>query len=1501
MYKKISFALSVLLLALTLPVGASAQSKSYGKTISSEMEHSRANARHYLRKASSLPQMAATTLRRSPIATPAATNQRVTVAGYIPQSNVRQNGIYSFDISANPQLTLLFHDDDYRMSVDGGGTYYDGRYYYIEWHYSAFGDDIYAHYGIVDTDTWTELYRSAMDYNPIDEHSIAMDLTYSPKDNVIYGVFEDYNGITDAYTYYFGYLNEYGERVGIKQLDRRYWAIAADSTGGVYGIDDEGWLVAFDRRTGNSTRIGSTGIVPFYLQSACFDFRTDTMYWVASGRTINTALYSVNLTNGAVSKLCEIPNNDQMLGLYIVDHAYADAAPYKPENLAADFVRGSLSGTVSFKMPAVAYDGSNLAGTLSYTVNIDGGTAAEGTAMPGADVAAQVSVSKAGSYEISVFASNEAGDGPAVKTTLWIGDDLPTAPRNISAANDGSKVTVSWDAPSGTAHGGFLNESALRYTVTRFPDRKTIATDLAATTATDFNLGVPIKTYWYEVSACYGTQAGGAATSNNLIFGTHYDVPYFEDFSTQGAWDMFTKIDVNDDGKEWLWYSDNKEAGCMANQRSDISDDWLITAAIYLSSSKSYVLNFDARSTTNTMAEEFEIAIGTSPTEQGMSRILMPRTEVKTSVYRNFELEFSVPSDGLYYIGWHDISPKYRNWLYIDNISITEGAALYAPGDVSDLTVTAGAQGALSATISFKAPLKRADGAALTELTAIKVYNGIDLVHTFESPAPGAELSFTDTNAAQGVNDYMVLCSNSQGVSRGAYASVWVGVDVPMPVTGVKVVETNGTFTLSWNPVTEGVNGGYINPNRIVYYVARSYDADTFVNGIYATTITDTPNSADHRAMAYLIAAVSEGGASDWAMSDVVMVGTPHQLPYAESFAGCALQGAPWAVFTSVGLGEWEFKQGGFNPFTMGVQDEDGGMIGFVPNADGDTGILYSGKFDISNATNPAMSFWYYNNPGDNGKIELQVSKAGAPFATAISLDFATLGGEKGWVKAELPLADYKDAAFIKFAFVATAAGGKELYIDNIRVYDNIAHDLAIDAIDVPQRLTFGKHALINVTVKNLGQSAADAYTVKLYRNGAQSGSYTGEAGLAPDASRTFTFEELPSLDFGTEASYYAMVEYADDMNNGNNTSKTVVVRVKQPVFPAVSDLTVNVDGSTAHLSWSEPVADTGNLEAITDSFEDYTPFAGTFGDWLTYDADGFETVGIQYASYSGMYDPKAWIVFDPIAAGLSVAYEDGTPNAFAPASGSRYLAAFCSVDYDLSEDMPNDDWLISPELSGYAQTITFDVKRLGMNYPESLEVLVSTTGDNISDFTAVFSASDIIAWDEWHTLSVPLPEGAKYFALRCNSYGGFALFVDNLTFVPATERPVELELKGYNVYVDDTRVNAEPLAAAAYSHAFTAASHTFHVTAVYDKGESAASNRLTASPAGLDAVSTGFSVATARGIITISGAMAPVAICSADGRTVFAAEPADLITARVAPGVYIVTVGTAATKVIVK
>lgn len=1426
---------------------------------------------------------------------------RVTIAGYVPGNNKLAYGMYSIDAVSDPSMTLLYQDPMQRMVPNGGGTQYADRYYYVEWHYGIMGDEIFPHYGIVDTDSWTELYRSAMDLNPIDETSIAMDLTYCPADNRIYGIFEDYDVIFETYKYWFGYLDQYGDRVGIVELDRPFWAIASDSKGTIYAIDDNGALTRIDRTTGALSVVGRTGIKPKYLQSAAFDFRTDRMYWSANGDDILSAIYTVDTATGAVSKVCSIPDDEMYFGIYIVEHNYADEAPFKPTDLTADFSRGSLSGTVSFRLPSTTYAGTALTGTMDYTVTLGGTPAATGNGAPGATVTVAVTAPAAAMYDIEVVASNAAGESPAVKTSLWIGDDMPGAPTKVTAVKNATNVTVTWSTPEDCLHGGYLNPLTLKYNVVRWPDRTTLATGLTDCTYTDRDMQVPIKEYWYEIQATADGKVGGSGMSGNVFLGAYYEVPFTENFAKADSWALFTTADVNDDGKEWLYYDNSDvfgEAGCAAPSTRDRGDDWLMTAPIYLDADWQYVLTFDARSTSNSYAEEFEIALGDAANPDAMGRILIPRTEVKSSIYKPFTVTFSVPEDGLYHLGFHAVSPKYRNWLFIDNISLDRGQELGAPAAVTDLTVTPAPLGGLKATISFTAPTRTVGEEKINVPMTATIYRGANEIGTVEGIAAGAPVTYDDTNPENGENDYIVVCSTPAGTSEPVMASAWVGIDIPSAPTDVKATTAaDGSVVVTWQAPTTGEHGGYIDPRAVVYYVANSASEQPLAGPLSTFTYTDTKPGAIHRHLVYLVAALNQIDVSEWGISNLVVVGQPHTLPYAESFADAQITAGPWAATVDSGDGEWQITaSAGWN---MGPQDKDGGLIAFYPEGfDDQQATLYSGKFDISKTAKPAMSFYYYDNM--NGAIDLKISADGGEYTTEQTI---ALSDWKQWRPVQIDLSKYLGSKYISVAFVALSQNNKKVMLDNIRLFDDIAHDLTVADLVVPARMHLAKHAIVRVTAKNIGQEASGAFTVELLRNDTVVQTKAVADILEPDQTYTASFEELPDESFGTEVRYQAHIVYADDQNQANNTSDEVTVKVKQPVLPPVTNLTMNVEDGKVNLAWSAPSLDDSTADAIVDDFEEYRAFTTTdFGEYLNIDGDGAETVGIQFANFPNPYAPKGWMVFNPVAAGLSVAYDDGTPNYLAPASGDQYLIALCSHDYDLDMDVPNDDWLISPLLTGKAQTISFDVKRLGMNYEENFQVLVSSTGDSRADFTAIYDGNGKAPFEQWATISVAIPAGTKYFAIRCISNGAFALMLDNLTYTPASEAPADIELLGYNVYRDDQRVNESIVEAPTFVHALgTAPEYFYHVTAVYDRGESAPSERLSTRASGLESIATdgAVTIAGTRGAILISGADGAVAsVHTIDGRELYRGTASRI---PAAAGIYMVQVADTVAKVIVR
>ena len=68
--------------------------------------------------------------------------------------------------------------------------------------------------------------------------------------------------------------------------------------------------------------------------------------------------------------------------------------------------------------------------------------------------------------------------------------------------------------------------------------------------------------------------------------------------------------------------------------------------------------------------------------------------------------------------------------------------------------------------------------------------------------------------------------------------------------------------------------------------------------------------------------------------------------------------------------------------------------------------------------------------------------------------------------------------------------------------------------------------------------------------------------------------------------------------------------------------------------------------------------------------------------------------------------------NSYVANSGVKYLAQMYL--YDASQC---DDWLISPELTGEAQTLSFFARSYDAKYTEAFEVMVSYSGNDIADF----------------------------------------------------------------------------------------------------------------------------------------------------------------------------------------
>jgi hypothetical protein len=202
----------------------------------------------------------------------------------------------------------------------------------------------------------------------------------------------------------------------------------------------------------------------------------------------------------------------------------------------------------------------------------------------------------------------------------------------------------------------------------------------------------------------------------------------------------------------------------------------------------------------------------------------------------------------------------------------------------------------------------------------------------------------------------------------------------------------------------------------------------------------------------------------------------------------------------------------------------------------------------------------------------------------------------------------------------------------------------------------------------------------------------------------------------------------------------------------------------------------------------------------------------------------------------------------YEPHSGNQLLLSTCVSDGD---PIPGTDhWLISPELMGNEQEISFFARVITADYGyETFEVLYSTTDADIDSFVSLDEVwTDATDWTEY---TFTLPEGTKYFAIRHTAQDIFGLMLDDVTFERGATAPEE-----YNIYVDGEWVGST--AGTSYElpvTGLTSGEHTFAVTAVYEGDKESA-------PA--TAV---FDVTSGINEITLDGK--PVDVYTIDGRLV--------------------------------
>lgn len=942
----------------------------------------------------------------------------------------------------------------------------------------------------------------------------------------------------------------------------------------------------------------------------------------------------------------------------------------------------------------------------------------------------------------------------------------------------------------------------------------------------DNDEALTVGTYTYQVIPYNAVGNGEKSEEKSIFLSVALEVPHTFDFS-QNLLDQFAVIDNNADGKTWSWSSSN--GAYYPYHGTNAADDYLITLPFNLKAGKTYNVVVNAKGSAS-YPERLEVKAGKAATVEGLTEQVIAPVDVKLGDFEDIEGTFTPAEDGQYYFAIHAISDADMLNLCVKALAIELAPEATAPAAIADFTATPGAEGALEANLAFTAPAKAINGSDLTGTVDVKIYRDNEVVNTLTGVAVGAATTWKDTDVEDGKTyTYYLVAANASGDGlKSEKASVYVGVDALGGVPGFTASNvTPSTITFTWN-AAEGVHGGYINTAAIEYTIYSMHveeveiipgwtmqelvadEAVTTVTGETTATIDYNTLQGEQNYQYFGISAAYGTDETDPAEAyTAVLVGAPYELPIAESFTDKTLHY------------NWESNGGlGIDTYSS---DEDGVALKLYNNGNGSEVYFALPRVDLVSAANPTIIFDAFN--GQNvDKVKVVGSADGADLTVLgefnLSSDYTTI---------KQALTSIKGTAYSSVGILATIPTASVdqyedyVVIDNIRIVDLYEYNLKAE-ISAPKSVVAGKSAKVVATVTNEGENAAQGYTVTVKAGEKVITSVIGSDELAPFAKDEIEVEyETSIFDEAGDVNLTVTVDYENELYPDDNTASTIIT-VKEPTAGAPASLTaVDKGAEGVELTWAMPAASRA-ADAVTEDFEDtdvFEPFSlggitadehnGAFGDWKLYDGNGITVYGFQGIEFPDAYQVAAWQVVNTDE--VSALAENGyTAN-----SGVQYLWSFCPAG---ENNYPAaDHWLISPELSGAAQTVSFYARAITANYgAETFEVWASTTDDNVESFTKVADYSTEAV--EWTEFTADLPAGAKYFAIRHTSQDIFGLLVDDVTYAAAgASAPVPTS---FNIYFEKDKVASVEGDKTTYTVAvdkLTAGEHTFAVTAVYATG----------------------------------------------------------------------------------
>ncbi len=850
------------------------------------------------------PLSKSTTPAPIPFAKATTSTDASTIFGYLNNTNLsgKKNGFYSINPDKTDSGTFLWQDYLSELSwTIYTGWYRDGRVcaldgVKLESQFMAYA---YTEY---DFNSGEILYNDYIDLS--DETTgmlpVFLSSAYRTLDDKVYGFGYDADG--DGFSFSVADANGFTDIKSIKSISVKEMCVSLcynEQDDLLYGINYNGKLVQIDYQ-GNQTEIFDvasqlSGVMSTVLTGMVYVPSLDVLLWDAYFKDTSTSFIAIDIENKKAQVLSKSRGAEIYAFLLTTEPNAKPNAPATPVINSCDFTGSSLSGTISCTMPAKTQEGTALSGDLDWIVLVDGVKYSEGTATAGSTVTIPLSDISNGNRTFSVIATKDGLKSAAAVDHRWIGSDTPLAPTEAVLTT----TKVSWTAPTQSVHGGYVDFDAITYTV------KLNGKELGTTSATSLEYtlpqGEPFTSYTAEITAVYDSKISESAVSNFITYGEPLVCPIHfrpepKDF------ELMTTINVDghkyEDGSDDTWrFITADHMGFPAFASGYNGDDWLILPPMnFDTTTKAYRFEMEIGLVHDSdTSGTYEVCIGTAPTAEAMTRVIIPESHCLHMLGDILEEFFAVPEPGTYYIGIHTITHQVSFHVSDIDISLSNREA-GVPTGVTDLQATAGANGALTATVSFKMPLTTADGLMLNPETIITAEvisestipgtsntQNTPVASTKVTGAPGS-LQTVEIETAQNYNNISVTCDIDGRMGKAETLLIYTGVVRPYLVNNFKaeMSEDNLTVTLSWTPPTEGEEEGAIGDS--FYYEVYYYDSTWKFLDEVGWDVTEytysVPKNTEMYYTTFGVMAHNAAGISYHIVGTGFSIGDPVELPW---------------------------------------------------------------------------------------------------------------------------------------------------------------------------------------------------------------------------------------------------------------------------------------------------------------------------------------------------------------------------------------------------------------------------------------------------------------------------------------------------------------------------------------------------------------------------------------------------------------------------------------------